>query len=384
MLKSEFVEIDDQYKGFREIAKQLDPTNIQILTAMWKYGPRNLLEISRRTKLPFTSVYHRVAQLESKSKAAGNPRESSDLAIAYLIPQVAKLSLVRVTVMLTAVPGRESEVTEALRAPNLWRMIDRCEGTFTHVSVHLVPVKYLQEFRSYAQSLLSKNLATNAEISLTGDYVPNFPDFASYNPVAATWNFDWENWLATQTSDQETTAINDPPNYPLTVDKKDLIIIAELEQNARKSFVDIASVVGTTPQGVKYHYDKKLVPSGIVRYFQLRVLPYPLEIAAYHQVTVEFNSKNDLDRFYSLMPRLFFIIGMAKVLRQNMLVMHTHMLDSQLSKMFTFLSQLAKTGSLRTYSSIRIDPNLRRTQTVSYELFDDDDGWIVRFKDVQH
>jgi DNA-binding Lrp family transcriptional regulator len=133
MLKTETVSLLDEYKGIRQIIKHLDPTNIKILSAMWKFGPRNLLEVSRRTGMPFTSVYHRISRIETKSKE-----------IAFLIPQVAKLGMVRIAVLLTARPGCEDEVTEALKTPNLWRSIGFCEGIFTHISIQLVPIKFLR------------------------------------------------------------------------------------------------------------------------------------------------------------------------------------------------------------------------------------------------
>ncbi|HUK28815.1 MAG TPA: hypothetical protein VLV31_10355, partial [Candidatus Acidoferrales bacterium] len=104
LLATEKVRLADWHKGIREIIKQLDDTNVKILTAMWKYGPRNLLEVSRRTGIPFTSVYHRVAKLERKSKRA-----------ATLSPQIAQLGMIRVVVLATATPGAEDKVTMALK-----------------------------------------------------------------------------------------------------------------------------------------------------------------------------------------------------------------------------------------------------------------------------
>jgi len=110
MLRIEKVRFTDWHKNIREITKQLDRTNVKILSAMWKYGPRNLLEVSRRTGIPFTSVYHRVAKLEAKSKR-----------VASLMPQVSGLGLVRIVVLVSANPGCEDRVTAALKLPNYWR-----------------------------------------------------------------------------------------------------------------------------------------------------------------------------------------------------------------------------------------------------------------------
>ncbi len=203
MLKTEKVRLADWHKGIREIIKQLDRTNIKILSAMWKYGPRNLLEVSRRTGIPFTSVYHRVARLEAKSKR-----------LVSLVPQVSKLGLMRVVVLATANLGSEDRVTMALKVPNYWRSVNRCEGTFTHFSVHLIPFKFLKQFRSYMKRIVELGLISQSNIMLTGEYIPNFPNFDYYNPATNEWTFQWGRWLASFKKKPSQT-IEDPANYPI-------------------------------------------------------------------------------------------------------------------------------------------------------------------------
>jgi DNA-binding Lrp family transcriptional regulator len=375
LLRIESVSLDNEYeyryakKHYSRIAKYLDPTNIRIFSAMWKYGPRNLLEVSRRIGMPFTSVYHRISKIESSLQETG-----------WLIPKVSQLGMVRVAVLLSASSGCEGEVTRALKAPNLWRSIGLCEGNFTHISIQLVPVKFLRNFRAYIQQLVDQGLVTNFTMIYTGDYVPNFPDFDFYDPETNRWKFDWKGWFAFLVGESPVISIEDPESYASTFDKKDMMIISELERDVRKSFVDIAKATGMTAQGVKYHFDQKLVPSGVATYFQFKLHPFPTEVSAYHEIMLEFNSKKDLDKFFSLIPRLFFVLGAAKVLRQNTLMLQTWMLSSQLYKLFDFLSHLSKAGLLKSYSSVRMDFASRQTQSISDELYDDEKGWNVDFE----
>jgi DNA-binding Lrp family transcriptional regulator len=368
LLRTEWVSLYDRYKKlqYREITRQLDEPTIRIFSAMWKYGPRNLLEVARQTGIPFTSVYHRIARIETNSQE-----------VAALVPPGSKLGLVRIVTLASAAPGSEDKVTTALKAPNLWRSVARCEGNFTHISVQLVPAKYLKEYRSYIQQLVDVGLVKTFSIIYTGDYVPNFPDFDYYDPRETRWKFDWEAWLASLDKNSGFTT-DDPQSYQIHTDKKDLMIIWQLEMNARSSFADMAKTVGMTPQGVKYHYEK-LFALGIVKPIQFRVHPYPMEVAAYHEVMLEFNSKEDLDRFCSIVPRLFFVLGLAKLLRKNAVMVQTWMLESQLPKMFSFFSELARKGLLRSYSAVRIDFASKQGQTISEDLFDDEKGWVVDF-----
>jgi DNA-binding Lrp family transcriptional regulator len=363
MLATEKVRLADWHKGISQIIKQLDQTNIKILTAMWKFGPRNLLEVSRRTGIPFTSVYHRVAKLEKKSKR-----------VATLAPQISQLGMMRVVVLATATPGAEDKVTDALRIPNLWRSIDRCEGNYTHLSIHYVPMKFLSHFRRYLRRLSELKLITQCKTIVTGEYIPNFPDFDYYSPVTNQWTFAWNKWLGALRK-KPSKKIEDPASYQVVVDKKDLLIVKELQKDARRSFADLAPILGISLQGVKYHFDKKLLPSGIVKYYGFDVWPYPEEVSAYHEMLLEFPNERIMNSFFSIVDELFFVIGVAKVLHQNALFVRTYILQTQVPMLFAFLSQMARQGLLETYSSVRQNFTTREAQSISYELFEDGVGW---------
>ena len=364
----EKVRLADWHKGIREITKQLDRTNVKILSAMWKYGPRNLLEVSRRTGIPFTSVYHRVAKLEVKSKR-----------VVSLIPQVSGLGLVRMAVLVSANPGCEDKVTAALKVPNYWRSVNRCEGMFTHFSIQLVPAKFLKEFRKYVRRLQELDLVSKFTIIPTGEYVPNFPNFDHYDPAINEWTFQWGSWLSAL-SKKPTNKIEDPVSYEILADKKDMLIVKELEKNGRKSFADLAPLLGISLQGVKYHYDKKLIPTGIVKYFGFDVWPYPEEVSAYHEILLNFKNSQDMNRFYSLIPELFFVLGVAKVLRQNALLVRTYTLQNRVPSLFSFLSQIAQEGRVESYSAVRQNFVEREVQTISYELYEEETGWNFNLK----
>ena len=184
MLTTEKVGFLQRHKIVTEIMKQLDRTNIKILSAMWEAGPRNLLQVSRQTGIPFTSVYHRVSKLEAKSNR-----------LATVIPQVSKLGMMRIVLLTAASPGSEERLTIALKIPNLWRSVNRCEGAFTHLSVHVVPVGFLRHFKTYVKRLSDSDLIRDSKLIFTGEYIPNFPAFKYYDPTSNQWTFDWSNWL---------------------------------------------------------------------------------------------------------------------------------------------------------------------------------------------
>jgi len=367
-MEKAYVQLPSYFKGINETGKQLDQVNVKILSAMWKYGPRNLLEISRRTGIPFTSVYHRVAKLEEKTGR-----------VAYLMPETSRLGLVRVVVLVAATPGCEEKVTLALQLPNMWRFINPCEGPYSTISAHAVPTKYLKRFNRYVRTLAEKGMITRFKIIYTGDSMPNFPNFRYYDPRSKRWFFDWTKWINALKKKKANRAIKDPESYRMFNDKKDLLIIKELEKDARKPLADLAPMLKMSVAAVKYRYDK-LSNSGALQQYAFDVHAFPVEIAAYHETMLEFASAQKMNRFYSVAQELPFVLSVAKVLRQNALLVRTYIPETQLMNMFTFLSQLTNAGFLASYSSLRLNFAGRKTQTISYELYDEKFGWMMNLE----
>jgi DNA-binding Lrp family transcriptional regulator len=351
-------------RRIREVLKQLDPTNIKILSTMATIGPRNLLEVSRLTGIPFTTVYHRVGQIESKSKA-----------VVHLLPDVATLGMTRVVVLVAAKPGLEDVVTEALKVPNYWRVIERCEGAFSHHSIQTIPDEFLKEFREYISTMQAMNLIKSFRIIQTGNSYPVFPDFSSYNSSSGEWIFDWEGWLNAVKGGDPTETIQDRRHDPVAVKRIDLEIISYLEEDGRMKFTDIAEKIGTSPQTVKYRYDNNLFPTRIVGTYDFIVWPYPVEVSSFHEFMLEFPDAVCMNKFFSAVKSLFFINQVAKTLRKNTLLVRTRILNSQVENMFTFFSELVNAGQLTSYSTVRLNVGSRLRQTISYELFDPVSGW---------
>lgn len=366
-LRTETVRVLNEYafssKSIREVLKQLDPTNLKILTTMTKVGPRNLLEVSRLTGIPFTTVHHRVAQIESEARK-----------VVELVPNASKLGLVRVVVLVAAKPGLEDIVTQALQIPNYWTVVERCEGAFTHHSIQLVPAQFIKQFREYVSTMQAMNLIKGFRIIQTGNSHLIFPDFSNYSSASGEWTFDWSGWVTAIESAAPTETISDPKGQPMDFERVDLEITARLELNGRMSFTEIAGKINASPSLVKYHYDK-LRREGALDRFDFLVTPYPVEVSAIHEFMLEFTDADSMNRFFSAAKKLFFIHHVAKALRKNTLLVRTRIINSQVENMFKFFSELVNVGKLVTYSAARLNLNTRLAQTISFELFDDVSGW---------
>jgi DNA-binding Lrp family transcriptional regulator len=175
------------------------------------------------------------------------------------------------------------------------------------------------------------------------------------------------------------TRIHDPEGYPCIVDKRDLTIVKELQKNGRKTFAELAPMVGITLQGVKFRFDK-LTKRGICSNYWVDVFPYPREISAMYDLMLDFRNTETMNRFYSYVGNLFFIISAMKVLNRNSLILRAYILESQVFNLFQFLAELARRNMIVSYSALRLRLETRQSQTISYELFDNERGWIFDYK----
>jgi DNA-binding Lrp family transcriptional regulator len=364
LLKTELVRLDNYYQRLFEASNMLDSLNVRILGCMANVGPRNLLEVSRRTRIPFTTVYHRVNRLEKRVRR-----------VAQLLPSYSKLGLTCLVVIAKARPATEEQLANGLKLPNYWSSVTRCEGGFTHHSVQCVPVEYLTGFDRYLRQLLRNGLVDNLQVVRVGDIIPLNLNFQYYNVTDRTWSFTWDRWFEKLIQLKTIKRIDDPVSYARVTDKHDLFIVKELQKNARTRLAGLARMMGLTLPGVKYHYDR-MVARGVCKHFWIEVFPCPIEVSAVYDIMLDFPSRESMNKFFSFLNSLFFFIDVTKVVGKNSLLVRAHIPEMQVSNMFQFLSQLASRRALTSYSALRLRFETRASQTISYELFDEKKGWI--------
>jgi DNA-binding Lrp family transcriptional regulator len=342
----------------------LDETNIRIIRQMHEIGPRNLLEVARAAGLPPTSVYDRARKLEE---------QFGILSTANL--DHAKLGLRKCVTLVESNPGLEDFVTEALAIPNYWKTITRCEGGFTHYALHAVPDGRDQEFEKYLAATQERGLVRKYETVWVSDYQYAFPNFKLYDPADFTWTFEWDKWIDSIKNKDRPKAILDPSHYFVEADRTDLLILAELELNARSTFSEISKIIGTSLQAVKYRYDKRILPRGFIKDFVINLWPYPPELSEMYEVLVSFEDEEGMNSFFGASEEMFPIFRTVKALGENKLGIRTYSPRNETGKLFGMLSKLARSGLVSDYSAVRIRPETQARQTISAELFENKMGW---------
>jgi len=367
----ERIPIEQQLRLKGRFIYALDETNIQIISLMHKLGPRNLLEIARAAGLPPTSVYDRARKLEERFRA---------LSAANL--DHSKLGLRKCITLVESNPGMEDYVTEALAVPNYWKTITRCEGGFTHYGLHAIPEERSKEFEKYVAEIENSGLIRRHETVWVTDYHYSFPNFTLYDPANRSWSFEWDRWKDRVRESKTLKAIRDPSGFSNRADKTDMLILTDLEINARAKFSDISKLIGITLQAVKHRYDKRIVPRGLIREFVMNMLPYPLELSDLYEILVTFEDDEGMDSFFGVSEEMFPVQRTVKVLGERKLSVRAYCPRSETERLFSMLSSLARTGLVADYSAVRIRPETQTWQTISAELFGDKAGW--KYQPSQH
>jgi DNA-binding Lrp family transcriptional regulator len=341
----------------------LDPANVKIVTAMRKYGLRNLQLISDKTNIPRPTVHARVSKLEKEG-----------LLRTWIHPNYAKLGLVRGMAMLTTKPGKELLAPEALRVPGYWLRLIRCMGECNgYYSTHAIPLEKRWDFEQYLEKVVASGIASEYRLLWLGEARSPLPDFRYYDPKKKSWTFDWPGWLEALAAKPGQTQRKNP-SAPVTFDKKDLIILKELVKDGRTKLTHLARLLDMTVPAVKYRFDN-LARSGFIREYVIDMLPFAPEISDLYEMVLDFKSNEGLCHGEKILSSLPMVMTLSRVEGTNSIAVRVYLPRTQMNNLLTMLSALSRTGVLTGFTYVLLDPMTIRTQTFSYEYYEDNTGW---------
>jgi DNA-binding Lrp family transcriptional regulator len=341
----------------------LDPGNVKIAIAMKKYGLRNLQLIADKTKIPRPTVHARVSKLEKEG-----------LFRTWIHPNYAKLGLVRAMVLLTTKPGRELLGPEALRIPGYWLRLIRCVGECNgYYSTHAIPLGKRWDFEQYLEKIVASGIATKYRVLWLGEAKSPLPDFSYYDAMKKTWTFDWPRWLEELAAKPLHTQRQDT-QLAGNFDKKDLIILKELVKDGRTKLTQLARLLDMTVPAVKYRFDN-LVRSGFIHEYVIDMLPFAPEISDLYEMVLDFKTREGLCQGEKVLSTLPIVRTLSRVQGSTSIAVRMYLPRTEMNNLLTMLSALSRTGVLAGFTYVLLDPMTIRTQTFSYELYEDSAGW---------
>lgn len=341
----------------------LDAENIEIVTAMRKYGLRNLQLIANRTKIPRPTVHARVSKLEREG-----------LLRTWIHPNYSKIHLVRAMVLLATKPGKELLAPEALRVPGYWLRLIRCIGEFNgYYSTHAIPADKRWDFEQYLEKIVASGIATEYRLLWLDEAASPLPDFSYYDTRKKTWTFEWPRWLEALAARPSPTRRRES-HPPTTFDKKDLIILKELVKDGRTKLTQLADLLNLTVPAVKYRFDN-LARSGFIQEYVIDMLPFAPEISDLFEIVLDFKSTEDISHGEKVLSTLPIVRTLSRVQGSNSIAVRMYLPRTEMNNLLTMLSALCRSGTLSGFTYVLLDPMTISTQTFSYKSYEDNTGW---------
>jgi DNA-binding Lrp family transcriptional regulator len=354
----------DWYAKLHRVMSLLDEENIKILETMKQHGPRNLQQISRKSKLPYTTVYGRVAKLQSL-----------DALKTHAIPSYSKIDLVRAVVLARSFPGKEVLVRDALKIPGYWLKILRCTGEPNgYYSIHAIPAANQQDFRLYLDQLVTRSVIKDYQLFWVGESYSPLANFEYYDPKEKSWRFEWKEWAHAIKSGRAIDGKKPPTGTPNGFDKKDLIILKELMSDARVTLAYLSKLLGMTLPATKYRFDR-LVEDGYIADWVIRVLPFVPEVSDLCELRLDFANENFMKSAERVFSKTPFVLTITPIIGLHSLAVRVYLPRQEMTNLLSFLSSLAREEVLAGYSYLHLEPATQLTQTFSYKTYDDGSGW---------
>ena len=348
---------------FFDYFKFLDEVNAKILEAAGKYGIRNITALARAANLPVTTVSFRLRRMKEKGRV-----------LVTVNPNLYKLGLAKAFIVAEAPFGSYEKLFRAIRNAGYWTYIIRCYGKFDGYCAYFAfPADYKKELEDYWREAGHLRITVNSKFFWITNSRTFPPNFSWYNFKKREWIFRWEEWIdeVLNASKELPEILKDPnPNeYKIAVDKRDLLIIKELEKDESIEFKELAKIVGITPQSVGSRY-RKIVERSLIVDHNVDLYPFPLEISDLYMFVIEFPGEAPLAQFANACQEKPFVVSYAKVIEKPSLLINIYILKREFSPFMDSLNRLYKKGIIKNIFYVTLDPTSYKRQTISYKYFE--------------
>jgi DNA-binding Lrp family transcriptional regulator len=343
--------------------KMLDPTNAKILEGLGKYGPRNLLSLAKSIRLPPTTVNFRVRKLI----------EDGHLKIRSKL-DYSKLGLMRAILIADAVPGFEDKLKKSIENLGYWTYATRCYGKFNGLySVFAFPAENKNDLETYLKEAAEFKAFSNYVFHWTTNFHEVAPNFEWFDFAKKEWHFKWQEWIdeVLNTSKNILQTLSEPKSYPAMVDDIDLLILKELEKNGAADYTQLAKLMKTTPQSIRYRFLKHVLKRKLIADHELSIFPYPLQVSEMCCFVIDFKDEKALANFSNALNDKPFVVSYGKVIGQNSLILHIYTPKLEFSRLIDSLNYLTRKNVILNFFYVTLDILSYKRQTVAFELFKD-------------
>lgn len=160
----------------------------------------------------------------------------------------------------------------------------------------------------------------------------------------------------------------DPEAFPVKADEIDVLIIKELEKDAKISFKSLAKKLGISPQLVSYHFYTHLISRGLLESFEVAVFHFGKD-SEFSFFILSFDGWEKLARFASSLLDKPFVKALGKILGRNELYGYLYLPRSEFRRFLGVLSKLVRNGFLKDYQYVIQDLTSSSRATIPYQCF---------------
>lgn len=341
--------------------KKLDAIDVNILEGISQLGPRNLLQVAEKIQLPHTTVRFRLTRMLQDS-----------LLFLHLNPDITKMGLKRAVVFMEAAFGFETSFLDFLEINDFWVFLCPIYGRFEGCTgIWAVPNDKTTQFQEFLRHLKDIGVVRKAEALWTTGfhYIPVSSRW--FDAKEEAWTFNWDEWVdEVEAAEGELPRIlEEPENWPLDADYTDLLILKELEIDARQSLPEISQKLGLPLSKIKYHYYEHVTKRGLFGGYNVEIYRFPFPLCEILFFKFEFDDYERMKKFALSLLDKPIAINIGKVMGENALICHIFLPKWQLRRFIQALSTLAKNGCLKSYHYYIQDMYHTFRETIPYEHF---------------
>ncbi len=291
-LKLGIVNIGSLVRKSQEFIDLLDDVNIKLLKAIEKYGPRNMMLISRATGIPKSTVYMRLRKIKEAGISFAPTVQASKMGLgiiyAIAVPYLGRLNI--------AYNALDLEWTYRLSIVNPFRpqIFVKAYYPYPHYDVitnYLEKLKDMRIIKSYKVFLVNDEMRTP---KLDEKYYD-----LENKQVILPWG-KWYDEIVSHTNANNQVAplpLEDAEKYDLRVDKYDILITDYLMVDSSMDFVEIAKKIGLSPPTVRHHYIKHILRERIIVNYMPRFLLFHPSFGILAPMLVNFVDKKSMYSF---------------------------------------------------------------------------------------
>lgn len=351
--------------------QNLDYLDLKILEVLGKYGPRNLTDVARKVGAPSETIRKRLKRLRSRF-----------FLKLYASIYHTYLGLKKAIVFAEAIPGYEDLLFESLKANDFWIFVSRCYGMNEgSIGIYTVPNNHCAEFEQFLLEMRKLGLARNVQYFWSTCFQTIHSKCNWFNKRTGFWSFDWNKWIVEipKKGTKLPYTLVDPQDFPIKGDEIDVLILKELEKDPTISFVDLAKILGMSPQLISYHYRKHIIGRGLLEGFQVGIFHFGKVNFDLFYFIFNFQSEENMAKFALSLIDKPFVLVLGKILKKNSLLGYLYLPKNEFRRFINVLSKLIRHGLLHSYQYVIKDIQTVSRQTISYEYFKDG-KWIYNHK----